>query len=113
MQGQHSSLASIIGHTHSYLILRRGQKTRTQWVHAQGLGNVLLPHTRARFISSGNLAPIVEMQPRSGYHRNRSNGSLMFVRVASLLVRHGRQISALFKDRLLVMINPSEAHQIK
>lgn len=77
-------------------------------------------HTHARFISSGNLAPTVETQPSSGCHRNRSNGSLLFVRVASLLppspvttrppqslVRHGRQTSALFKDKLMLMIKPS------
>lgn len=80
-------------------------------------------HTHARFISSGNLAPIVEMQPSSGCHRNRSNGSLLFVRVASLLppspvttpqslVRHGRQTSPLFKDRLMLMINPSAVQQM-
>lgn len=69
-----------------------------------------LLHTHARFISSGNLAPIVEIQPSSGYHRNRSNGSLLLVRFASLLppspvatqspqslVRHGQRTSKLFK----------------
>lgn len=83
-------------------------------------------HTHARFISSGNLAPIVETQPSSGYHRNRSNGSLLFVRVPSLLppspvatrppqslVRRGQHASAPFKDRLMLMINPSAELQIK
>lgn len=127
------SLASLIGHAHSYLILRRGQRTRTQQARREGLGNVLLTHihtrahtlrhTHARFISSGNLAPIVETQPSSGYHRNRSNGSLLFVRVASLLPpspvttqppqRPSSGVEAPFKNRLMLMINPSAKLQIK
>lgn len=76
----------------------RGLRTRALWACREGLGKKTTrtrththawtytnKDTHARFISSGNLAPMVEKQPSSCYHRNRSNGSLLFVWVPSPL----------------------------